>query len=72
MSPTLLPKLAAASAATPSLTFGQLTESVENLAWDMVGTRHFSQRLMHLPDHVIEAALDQWTHVPAARRPLYQ
>lgn len=71
MSPTLLTRLAAASAATPSLTFGQLIESVENLAWDMVAQRHVSMCLMHLSDHLFEAALDQWTHIPAARKPLY-
>ncbi len=67
-----LAKLAAAWAVSPTLTLGQLIESVENVAWDLVGNRHVSMRLMHLPDHVLGAALDQWTNAPAARKPLYQ
>ncbi len=68
----LLAKLAAAWTASPILTLGQLIESVENNAWDMIPQRHFSMRLMHLPDHVLAVALDQWVNVPPARKPLYQ
>lgn len=70
MRSTLLGRLAQAWSATPNLTFGQLVESVENVAWDMVAVRHTSARLAALPDHVFEAALDKWIDLPVVRKPV--
>lgn len=67
----ILIKLKQAWTLTPELTFGQLVESVENIAWDMfqkISQREFSMRLLHLPDNFFEAALDQWINDPLKRK----
>ncbi len=71
VSPQLLFKLNNAWAATPQCRFGQLIESVENIAWEMLERdqqRNFSTRLLYLPDHYFEAALDQWISIPFQRK----
>ena len=68
MNPTLLARLSTAWAVTPNLTFGQLVESVENVAWDLVPQRYCSTRLANLPDHLFEAALNQWINLPVVRK----
>lgn len=68
MSASLLAKLHAASSATPNLSFGQLVEAVEDIAWDLCPQRAHSPRMMHMPDHLFEAALMQWVNVPLLRK----
>ncbi len=71
MSAALLTKLQQTWAATPQLRFGQLIESVENIAWaelERVHQRECSARLLHLPDQFFEAALDQWIAMPFRRQ----
>lgn len=64
----LLSRLERAWAVTPTLTFGQLIESVENGAWDMVDRRWTSARMLHMPDDLFSAALDRWVNVPVLRK----
>lgn len=45
--------------ANPTLRFGQLVESVEDTAWDLIPQRVCSPRLMWLGDDAFEAALDR-------------
>lgn len=71
MSASILAKLNQAWTLTPQLRFGQLIESVENIAWDLlhqIEQRDYSARLMYLPDHYFEAALDQWISIPFQRK----
>lgn len=69
MNAQLITKLQQAWTATPHLRFGQLIESVENIAWaELQQQRDFSARLMYLPDHLFEAALDQWIALPFRRQ----
>jgi hypothetical protein len=61
--PTRIPKICAMLqslwVANPNLSFGQLIESVESLAWDgPFPNRDFSARLMNLPDEWLEHALN--------------
>ncbi len=51
--------------ANPDLRLGQLLERVEDTAWDgleALQQRHVSRRLMHLPDHWLETAINH--HLP--------
>ena len=57
-------KLEQAWAASPNMSFGQLIEAVESLAWDhyyrAMPVRYFSARLMNLDDATLEAGLNDW------------
>jgi hypothetical protein len=47
----------------PQLSFGQLVEQIEDVAWDLyeveMRKRYFSRRLMNLPDFFLLKALAQ-------------
>lgn len=72
MSHELIVKLEKAWALAPALRFGQLIESIENIAWPLYEQdqgRTCSARLMNLPDVYFEAALNQWIAIPFLRKP---
>jgi hypothetical protein len=68
MNVRLIERLAAAWAQSPELTFGQLVESVESLAWSAIPERHVSTRLLHMSNEEFGAACDQWAASPAVRK----
>lgn len=71
MSTSLLNKLQQAWTITPHLRFGQLIESVENIAWadfERDQQRECSARLLYLPDRYFEGGLDQWIALPFRRQ----
>ena len=67
-----LTKLETAWTTSPTLRFGQLVESVENVGWDLFerGTqqRAYAPRLSQMGDDLFEAAMDCWNASPAARK----
>lgn len=68
MNERLLTKLGEAWKVSQHLSLGQLIESIDNLVWEMVPTRHTSARMMHVSNELFEQALDQWIHMPAVRQ----
>lgn len=68
MSISLLNRLAAAWTLTPTMRFGQLVESVENLGWDLLPQRVSSPRMCWMSDDLFEAALNRWISEPESRK----
>lgn len=60
--PRMMAKLEELWSAHPELCLGQLLEQIEDVAWDQLEQfqqRHVSRRLMNLPDHWFETALNR-------------
>lgn len=64
---SVLTKLTRAWEHCPEARFGQLLESIENVAWDIAPQRAYAPRLLWLTDALFEAALDEWNRNPARR-----